>query len=166
MATTTPQIRKKLYFDFNIGGTATRAIFACTQFRAGMTMGERYNGALQALEALTGSSPSGLKAQRAVSAYAVPANNPTTAITSVGGVLYVDFIGPTIGNGTGGITRIAYQTVGGTLFQKAGQDAIYGTVGGLRHFAVRVRRSGLTSGAVNQTIRGTVYVSRQHSIEV
>lgn len=166
MSTTTPTIRRKLYFDFNIGGTATRQIFPCTQFRAGLTMGERYGGALQALEALTGSSPAASKAQRAVSAYVVLANDQTNPITSVGGTLYVDFIGPTIGNNAGGITRIAYQTVGGTLFQKAGQDAIYGTAGVLRHFSVRVRRSGITTGDINQTIRGVLYVSRQHSIEV
>lgn len=166
MATTTPRIRKKLYFDFNIGGTATRAIFPVTQFRAGMTMGERYGGALQALEALTGSSDPALKAQRAVAAWAVLANDPTNPITGTGAALYVDFIGPTIGNGTGAITRIAFQTVGGTLFQKAGQDAIYGTVGGLRHFAVRVRHSGVSGGGISQTLRGTLYVARQHSVEV
>lgn len=164
MATTAPQIRKKLYFDLNF--TGTRQIFLCTQFRAGVTIAERYNGAMQGLLACTGGSPARLKAENEVTVWALPAGLTNaalaTSLTSVAAPLWVDIIGPTIGNGTGGITRLPYLTVGATVFQKAGQSAVFGTTGSPRHFAVRVRRTGTNT----TTIRGVVYVQRQHSIEV
>lgn len=164
MSSTAPQIRKKLYFD--LAFTGTRQIVLCTQFRTGVTINERFNGALQALEALTGSSSGVSKAQREVEARFVPAGLTNaalaTSLTSVAAPFWLDFIGATIGNGTGGISRLPYLTVGGTVFQKAGQSAVFGTTGILRHFAVRVRRTGTNT----TTVRGTLYVGRQHSIEV
>lgn len=164
MATTNPQLRRKLYFDINF--TGTRQIFLCTQFRSGVTIAERFNGALQPAMALTGSSPSMNKARNEVSAWVIPAGLTNaalaTSLTSVASPLWLDFIGPTIGNGTGGITRLPYLTVGSTIFQKAGQSAVFGTTGVQRHFAVRVRRTGTNT----TTVRGTLYVARQHSLEV
>lgn len=163
MATTNPVSKKKLYFDFSIGGAATRAIFPATQFRAGLTCGDRHGGVLDRLEAMTGSTPG--HRQREVSAWAQPVGNATnsSAITSgAGASLYVDFIGATSGNGTGAISRLPFLTVGGTVFQKAGHSAVYGTAGIIRDFAIRVRRTG-TSGT---TIHGVLYVQRQHSLEI
>ena len=164
MASTAPQLRRKLYFDANFSGT--RQIFLCTQFRAGVTIAERHNGVMQAAVALTASSPPAAKARNEVSAWFVPAGLTNaalaTSLTSVSAPFWLDFIGPTIGNGTGGITRLPYLTVGSTLFQKAGQSAVFGTAGSQRHFAVRVRRTGTGT----TTVRGTLYVARQHSLEV
>lgn len=164
MATTNPQLRRKLYFD--VGFTITRQIFLCTQFRSGVTIAERFNGAMQAAMALTASSPPASKARNEITAVFVPAGTTNaslqTSLTVAGSPFWVDFIGPTIGNGTGGITRLPFLTVGSTLFQKAGQSAVFGTAGGQRHFAVRIRRSGTTT----TTVRGTLYVARQHSLEV
>lgn len=164
MATTTPVTRRKLYYDFSIGGGATRAIVPVTQFRAGLTCGDRYGAVLSRLEALTGSSPVANKERNAVMAWAALAGNSQAGntITSVGAPVWVDFIGATSGNGTGAITRLPYFTVGGTLFQKPGQEAIYGTAGSIRDIAIRVRRTG--TGAT--TLRGVLYVQRQHSMEV
>lgn len=168
MATTNPLKRKKLYFDFNIGPTATRAIFPCTAFRSGVTCGDRFGAVLDGLEALTGSSTAQAKRQREVMAYAVAVGNGTSAAlatVAAAGALFVDFIGATIGNGTGGISRLPFLTVGSTtpIFQKAGHSAVFGTSGIIRDFAVRVRRPAATTGV---TIHGTIYVQRQHSIEV
>src|SRR5512144_1831786 len=161
MASTNPQLRRKLYFDANF--TGTRQIFLCTQFRSGVTIAERFNGAMQAVAALTASSPPASKARNEVSAWFVPAGLTNaalaTSLTSVSSPIWLDFIGPTIGNGTGGIARLIYQTVGATLFQKAGQSAVFGTAGAQRHFAVRIRRTGTGT----TTIRGVLYVARQHS---
>lgn len=162
--------RRKLYFDFVIAGGATRQIFPCTQVTAG-TVGDRYGNLLDVLEALTGSSPKNLKVKNAVTAFAVAAGQVfaqsgggSANLTNQGSPLWVDFIGlsSTFAGGTGPITRLPYQTVGATLNQKPGQEAIYGTAGVPRHLAVRVRRTGTGT----TTIRGTCYVQRQHSIEV
>jgi len=163
MATTNPVTKKKLYFDFSIGGGATRAIFPLTQFRAGLTCGDRHGGVLERLEAVTGSSTG--KRAREVMAWAVPAGNSTnnsTITSGAGAMFYVDFIGATSGNGTGGISRLPFLTVGGTVFQKAGHSAIYGTGGIIRDAAVRVRRTGTSA----TTVHGVLYVQRQHSMEI
>ena len=164
MASTNPQIRRKLYFDVNFSGT--RQIFLCTQFRSGVTISERFNGAMQALAALTASSPPASKARNEVTAVFIPAGLTNaalaTSLTSVSAPCWLDFIGPTIGNGTGGITRLIFQTVGASLFQKAGQSVVFGTAGSPRHFAVRLRRTGTGT----TTVRGVVYVARNHSLEV
>ena len=163
---TSPVTRKKLYFDFAISSTATRAIFPCTQFRAGLTCGDRYAAVLDRLEALTGSSNIRTKEQREVTAFAIPVGNATSSAPITFGAaaaLYVDFIGATSGNGTGGISRLPFLTIGGPVFQKAGQSAVFGTTGIIRDFAVRVRRPNATTGV---TIHGVVYVQRQHAMEV
>lgn len=165
--TTNPVTRRKLYFDFSIAPTATRAVFPCTQFRAGVTVGDRYGAVLDRFEALTGSSPMRTKEQREVTAWAVAvgdAVNSEPLTFAAAAALYVDFVGATIGNGAaGGISRLPFLTVGGTVFQKAGQSAVFGTTGILRDFAVRVRRPSANTGV---TMHGVIYVQRQHSMEV
>ncbi|MBV8722260.1 MAG: hypothetical protein JO277_08930 [Candidatus Eremiobacteraeota bacterium] len=167
MATTTPNKRKKLYFDFAITGSATRQIFPVTQFRAGVTCPERFGGFLDALEALTASSNAGAKARNEVSAWAMIANKGDALAAVTIAPVMIDFIGPTSGNGPGGITRLPYLTVGGNnLGEKCGQSAIFGTAGVERHFAIRVRRGNVAPGGSTSTVRGVLYVARQHSIEV
>lgn len=148
--------RKKLYFDFNMGIGATRVIFPCTQ-AVQSAAGDRYGGLLDALEACTLSTPSEVKRRNEVAAWA-------SAVTGLsGGALMVDFIGWTSGNGTGPIVKLPFPGVNlTTTDSKAGQSAVFGTGGIARHFSVRIRR--LVTFTV--TTRGTVYVQRQHSIEV
>lgn len=164
--TKNPVTRRKLYFDFSLDPTATRAIFPATQFRAGVTCGDRFGAVLDRLEALTGSSPSRTKEQREVTAWAVAvgdAINSAPITFAAAAALYVDFIGATIGNGGGGISRLPFLTVGSTVFLKAGHSAVFGTTGIIRDFAVRVRRPNATTGV---TMHGVLYVQRQHSMEV
>ncbi len=162
---------KKLYFDVYLGGDGdggvlTNQTFLCTQFTAG-TPGDRYGCLLQAAENCTGSTPANTKRSRAVSAWfqpsAISVANTTTPATMLG----VQFVQPT-SNGTNkaALTALPYLTVGGSsVATKAGNEAIYGTAGSLRHFSVRVRR-GVGQAGGNVTVAGVLYVQRQHSIEV
>lgn len=163
MSTTHPNTsRKKLYFDFALAAGATRAIFPCTQFRAGLTINERFNGCMTPLMALTGSSTPEAKVEAEVTAWVVSQHGGPGSATVDGNRLFVDLIGATASTYTGAIFRLPYLTVGGSISTKAGQSAVFGTAGIPRHFAVRVRRP---SGTAN-TVFGTVYVQRQHSLEV
>jgi hypothetical protein len=162
-------VRKKLYFDVAISSALTRAFFPCTQFTPGYT-GDRYGGVLAALEACTGGAPNATKVQRAVSAWFVKAGDSQAGqtITSNGSIMAVDFVQPTqTVVTTVAVTRIVYLNPGNTAnTAKPGQDAIYGTLGSLRHFSVRLRRPSAGGNAAAVSIRGTLYVARQHSIEV
>lgn len=169
MATNFKAKHKKLYFDVTMGTTATSALFVCTQFTNG-TPGDRYGNLLIALPALTGSSPASVKAQNAVSAWFQPNSAGVTAASPWG----VDFVGPTAGMTRGpqsnqaavaALHALPYLTVGTLtpLAQFSGHDAIYSiTAGTTRHIAVRMRRRGTALS----TVSGTLYVQRQHSIEV
>lgn len=158
---------KKLYFDANLTATITNQSFLCTQFTAG-TPGDRYGALMQAMEACTGSTQSGMKQRRAVSAWFQPsrivAANATTPLNILMGVRFVQ---PT-SNGTNkaALTGLPYLTVGGgAVAEKIGQEAIYGTAGSLRHFAIQVQKlRSLSGGAI--TVAGVLYVQRQHTIEV
>jgi hypothetical protein len=161
--------RKKLYFDVLLGSAVSRAFFPCTQFTPGYT-GDRYGGVLAALEACTGGAPNATKVQRAVTAWAVIVGDSQAGatITSNGSILAVDFVQPTqtVVN-TAAVTRIVYLNPGGTAnTAKPGQDAVYGTLGIIRHFSVRIRRPSAGGNSAAVSVRGTLYVQRQHSIEV
>lgn len=161
--------RKKLYFDVSIGSAASRAFFPCTQFTPGYT-GDRYGGVLAALEACTGGAPNATKVQRAVTAWFVLAGDSQAGatITSNGSIMAVDFVQPTqTVAGGASVTRLVYLNPGGTAnTAKPGQDAVYGTLGSIRHFSVRLRRPSVGGNSAAVSIRGTLYVQRQHSIEV
>lgn len=158
---------RKLYFDANLTATITNQSFLCTQFTAG-TPGDRYGSLLTALEACTGSSLSGIKQRRAVSAWFQPARVVAQSATTPLNILMgVRFVQPT-SNGTNkaALTGLPYLTVGGAaVAAKIGQEAIYGTAGSLRHFAVQVQKLRSLGGG-NITVAGVLYVQRQHSIEV
>lgn len=160
---------RKLYFDANLGSTTTNQVFLCTQFTAG-TPGDRYGGLLDALEACTGSTLPAIKRSRAVSAWfqagAVAGANATTPLNAM---LGVQFVQPTANGTNKTLTALSYLTVGNaSVAGKLGNEAIYGTAGSLRHFAVQVRKfrgSGVGGGGT-VSVGGVLYVQRQHSIEV
>jgi hypothetical protein len=157
--------RKKLYFDFSIGINATRQIFPATQFTSSLT-GDRYGGLLDALEACTGSSPADIKRRNEVSAWVqrtaqVYSNTPM----ATSGQLSVQFVYPTSGNGTGPVVPLPFMTPGFTFTDgKDGSSAVFGVAGTPRHFSIVVRRP--SNANIASTVRGVLYVQRQHSIEV
>jgi hypothetical protein len=174
-----PLIRKKLYFDVNFGSgtggigqavatTVPALYFPCTQFTNGVA-GDRYGAVLQALEACTGNTPNQIKAQREVSAwFAFAGGGGQLTVTSAGSPVAVDFVQPTgtVANHAN-VTRLkVLNTAGTTQFAKGGFSAIYGTLGIERHFSVRVRKANASGVATTTSVRGTLYVARQHSIEV
>lgn len=172
---------RKLYFDVGLPATRTSQAFACTQFAAA-TPGDRYGALMQALEAATGSTPSGIKQQRTVSAWfqsaAAVMENTTTPVP----VYNVNFVQPTTNvsnvSGTLGnnlnLNPLAYFTLGLSVTSglqrvvpsKAGHEAIFGTAGILRHFAVQISKARAASVGGSVTVHGVLYVQRQHTIEV
>jgi hypothetical protein len=95
--------------------------------------------------------------------------------------VFIDFVQPTFGTaltactGAGGVannanvTRLRYITAAGASdLRKVGMSAVFGTLGSQRHFAVRLRRANAGAGGAsgNVSLFGTLYVQRQHSIEV
>lgn len=170
MAANHGQKAKKLYFDARLGSTTTNQVFLCTQFTVG-TPGDRYGTLLDAMEACTGSTLPGIKQRRAVGAWFqasdIAGANATTPLTAMMGV---QFVQPTA-NGTNktALTALPYLTVGGaSVVGKAGNEAIYGTAGSLRHFSVRIQklRGTGSGGGGTVSVGGVLYVQRQHSIEV
>jgi hypothetical protein len=176
MATNFKAKHRKLYFDVTMGGDhLSAAAFVCTQFTNG-TKGDRYGNLLDVLPALTGSANNSVKAQSAVSAWF----QPNTAGITAAAPWAVDFVGVTatmqsgplpvvgLGSAVAALHGLPYLTAGTftPLAQFSGHEAIYGTTalsaGAPRHFAVRMRRRG----AATCTVSGTLYVQRQHSIEV
>lgn len=149
---------KKLYFDVSLA--ATNQTFMCTQFTQG-TPGDRYGALLPVLEALTGSSPALAKQRSTTKAYFIPTNQYASF-----NLPYVNFIGPTSnGTGKGFLAYLPFMTAGSVVAAKAGHEAIYGTGGASRHFAVFLRSVTATFGE-GQVITGVLCVERQHSIEV
>jgi hypothetical protein len=179
--------RKKLYFDVAFGGgtgtlpvagvsvpaTVACLYFPCTQFTASYP-GDRFGAVLDALEALTGNAPNGIKAQREVEVWFSMSNlgaglltltNPSATTTEI---VAVDLVQPTsfVANHAN-VTRLrSLNAAGTTLFARAGTSAIYGTLGGLRHFSARVRKTNNAGVALGTSLRGTLYVARQHGIEI
>lgn len=163
--------KKKLYFDVLFQGTTGIKIFPCTSFRDSWT-GDRYGNVLQVLESLTGNSTAAMKAKQAITAVFQMSGNASASpltVTSVGATPFaVDFVQPTTGNGSNAlVTRLrSYNSAGTLQTALAGSDAIYGTLGTPRHFATRVRRLNVSGAAVSSSVRGVLYVQRQHDMEV
>lgn len=169
MATNFKAKRKKLYFDIPLNRNATNFVVTCTQFTAG-TPGDRYGNLLEALMALSGSTPPPVRTRNAVSAWYVPNLIVVSNATSLGNTpVMVEFCQPTArGSGVAALKLLPYLTAGTLtpLNQFSGHEAIYSiTAGTLRHFAVRVRRR-VTSVQGGVSISGTLCVQRQHSLEV
>ena len=171
MATNLGNKSRKLYFDVIFPATRHSQTFLCTQLTAG-TPGDRYGCLLKELEACTGSTPPTTKRARAVSAWYQPSGFSVLNVTTpVSEQFAVSFIAPIANaNPTTQQTQLPYVTVGGaTIANKAGNEAIYGTAGILRHFGVQVLKVRATSGigyGGSITSHGVCYVQRQHSIEV
>jgi len=166
MSTNFKAKHKKLYFDVTMGTTWTNAAFPCTQITNG-TPGDRYGNLMAALPALTGSASPSVKAQNSVCAWFQPNSAGVTAAAPWA----ADFIQATATMVRGpqgtlaGVHALRYLTVGNTaVAQFSGHDAIYSVAGAGAplHFAVRLRRRGTALC----TVSGTLYVQRQHSIEV
>jgi hypothetical protein len=164
MATNQGRQAKKLYFDVLLTATRSSQSFLCTQFTAG-TPGDRYGSLLKALEACTASTPAGVRQQRAVGAWFAASfygpQNTTTAQPRV----TTTFVQPTANGNNLSLTSLPYVTSGGTVANKIGQTATDSVTSGvLRHFGVQVSKTNLPGGTVS--VRGVLYVQRQHSIEV
>ena len=163
---------QKLCFDVlltNSGG-ATNIAYLCTPFTS-VCFGDRYGSALKAFPACTGSTQNITKQERAVSAWFQHVIGNRTVPTDAAPV-YIRFVAPTSTaanctgqTGTGlALSALPYLTAGGTVTTKAGHEAIYAganaSVGVMRHFCTQLVKSGAF------TVNGTLYVERQHTIEV
>lgn len=174
------RFRKKLYFDVAFGGTRSCLYFPVTPFRSSPTFGDRFGGLLPALESLTGNAPNSVKAGNEVIAAFIPAHGAFVGVGFTDAAVAIDFVQPTFGSAAvagfpGGavpgnnanVTRLSYLTTTGAKdLTRVGMTAIYGTLGTPRHFSVRVRRANANAGAASASLYGTLYVQRQHSIEV
>lgn len=173
MATNFKQTRRKLYFDVTLNKGQTNAVVCCTQFSNG-TPGDRYGGLLDDMPALTGSSPASNKVRAAVQAWFVPQLLFYSSATGLGTSTSpqvqfdVNFCQPTANGANKSVKLLPYLTVGtlAPLNNLSGHEAIYSitNAGAARHFGVRVRRRG--SGVASISVCGTLYVARQHSLEV
>lgn len=167
MATNLKQTRRKLYFDITFNRATTNVIVPCTQITAS-SPGDRYGGVLQAVEACQGATPSSVKAKAAVSAWFVPNQVVLSNATASAKQFAVDFVSPKAGGTNVTATGLPYLTgsAGGgvtVVTQFAGHEAIYSITAGIaRNFSCRVRRAANAGVSVS----GTLYVQRQHTIEV
>lgn len=154
----------KLYFDVT-ATTSENITFLCTPFTS-ICFGDRFGSALAPLEACTGSTPPTVKQQREVSAWF---SGTTTSSNAA-----VKFVAPTstAANCTGhagtnlSLAVLPFLTVGGTVTTKAGHSAVFAganaSVGVMRHFCVQLLAAVNESG----TLSGTLFVHRQHTVEV
>jgi hypothetical protein len=151
---------KKLYFSVTLsrGGASTifgsGAVFPCTNFRATpIYSGDNNRAVLEDFAPIAATDPPSMRSPRDVSAWFQLNRLATvgTGATPPTGFL-VDFVTAT--TAVAGIT-----VIGGFGSVPAGMSTL-----GVNHFAVRVRPVKLTTG--NFTALGTLYVQRQHSIEV
>jgi len=160
--------RKKLYFNINLttvnNGLGATLVFgqvvACTQFRAGYT-GDVYGSVLEDLAALTIGSSAELKRRNEVTAWF----QPITGQVVLDGTaayrnqrVYVRFTIPTVrANGTAVILTFPGQPDGTTPI-------------GTRHFGILVSRDWRSSNhldvTISPTVRGRLFVQRQHNIEI
>lgn len=163
----------KLYFDVTMADAITNAVFPCTQITNG-TPGDRYGHLLDVNEACIGGTPPQVKARRAVSAWFQPVGSAGLNATTPLAFLYdVRFVQPTsAGTNKAALLGLPFFTgaTTTTVPGKIGAEAIYGTNGSLRHFAVQVQKRHNTGAGViglgTLSVHGVLYVQRQHSIEV
>lgn len=138
---------RKLYFDITISGNDS-AIVELTEESAS-TPGDRWGAVLPTLTPCNGNSPARKKQQQEITAIFVPqgvAAGSTTFMPNFD-VRFVDSnetAAPFYTAGTTGTTVVA---------AKAGRSAVF-----LRNPRIQIRSSA--------SVQGTLYVQRQHSIEV
>jgi hypothetical protein len=149
----TGQKGRKLYFDISLRLTQRRQSVAVTPFRAGLN-GDRFGALMQPVQACpaTSNAPQERAQQSECVAWFKPNGTSPTAVA-----INVFFVGPTVGSGV--VTLLP--SYGGIA---AGDSAVFGTIGTTRHFSVTVEKG--FAGALTAAVNGTVYVQRQHSIEV
>jgi hypothetical protein len=135
--------RKKLYFDLLVEGTSAGSVAGYSRSVAkqltpitNTTPGDRYGGLLDALPALVASSPNEIKRRNSVAAWFQCANAGGAVLGAC-----VDFI-----SAVGSATTAAVLT-----------NPIY-----TRNFRARLKVGFIGVGSV----RGTLFVQRQHSIEI
>jgi len=148
--------RRKLYFDAvftwtGVGGVEKTTFFPCTQFTAGTVSKERYAGFLDALMPLTKGSPPEKKRQNATGAWFQVTGSDGLGDTVLG-LPRVTFVGETA-------TTTPLANLANATFK--GQDTVY-----TRNFGIRVGIDSLITVGLAGTVRGVLYVQRQHSIEV
>lgn len=154
--------KKKLYFDVALTGATFAQAFPCTQFRASYA-GDNFGGVFDDLPPLNSATASGETQRRnSVSVWFAPTDGGTIPISATIGAsdkVYTRFVFPTTAANFAGFstTQIAGLTFGSRV---RGSTPI-----GTRHFAVSVSRGG-NSGNLSATVRGVLYVQRQHSIEI
>ena len=160
--------RKKLYFNINLVATGGIPIFAqavaCTQFRSTYG-GDMYGSVLEDLAPLTGSDSNELKRRNEVTAWFQPITGQHiqgsgTSTTYRNQRVYVRFTEPTVSGNAQSVT---------ILSSFAGYPAGMTPIG-TRHFGVLVSRdwnaaNHLDTG-VSPTVRGRLFVQRQHNIEI
>ena len=143
-----PIKRKKLYFDVDLT-TATKAIFPCTESRAGYS-GDRYGGVLDDLPTLATADDDAKKRQNEVFTDFIPLTSDAATSTARNPLVSIGFNAWTTGVATGFFNPTPSINGG-----QKGQSAVT-----RRHFAVHLAKGGAA------TLRGTLIVQRQHSIEV
>lgn len=173
-----PVKRKKLYFDCSLPAGVTRRIFPVTLGRASFNTGDMYGGLLDnGVPKVTTASPVDAKRRNMVHAWFEPQTFLNVGVTTVARVntgVLVDFVVWTCAGK--GITAAGIGFTGASGTQLPG-GASSGTNPAIltgsaasalltKNFAVRVRKLTDDSLGVHMTVRGTLYVERQHSIEV
>ena len=149
--------RKKLYFDVDLT-TSAAAIFPCTQFRISYA-GDNFGGVLDDLPPLTSASPAESKRRNSVCAWFQPTDGQVLAN-------YADATLPISVNDRN--QRVYVRFVAATTSVAAPTDLTFSGLLpgsspiGTRHFAVYVARDN----SISATVRGVLYVQRQHSIEI
>ena len=181
-------MKKKLYFDFVITNNNRSLYFPCTWPTSSVygrdyvnsypvpvdrVVTERHGELLDALPALTGGAPTAVKQRREVSAwFETEYPMPACAIIKMA----LDFVGQDL------TTRTPFLLPGGAqVTSKLGLCTVF-----TRHFAVRLRSinvpfswvepptttkhtvvdGGVLTSQAMYPCYGTLYVQRQHSIEV
>ena len=162
--------RKKLYFNINLttvnNGLGATLVFgqavACTQFRATYG-GDVYGSVLEDLAALTIGSSDELKRRNEVTAWFQPITGQIVAAVGTpfrNQRIYVRFILPTVMENS--ILGPTYAPGLAFTGQPNGTTPI-----GTRHFGILVARDGAGSATdISPTVRGRLFVQRQHNIEI
>lgn len=149
--------RRKLYFDVSLGIGIVSQTFACTlsPTRAAFATGDRFGSLLAAYQPATASTPAQILRQNNVSAWFQPVTGQQGVGTASGSLIEVFFI-----NWTAAVSNTT---------QGCSQGALGSTIAGssplaLQEFSAKVRRAGAAGNSL--TCQGTLFVQRQHSIEV
>lgn len=166
--------RKKLYFDISLTDAIPTRVYACTQFTATYA-GDLYGSVLEDFAPLTPASSAELKRRNEVCAWFQPTDGQTlpninaagtALITARNQQVFVRFViatATTTNTASWTVTQVSGLTFGSQL---PGSTPI-----GTRHFGVMVAR-GIPlrptgyDDTRSPTVRGRLYVQRQHTIEI